>query len=99
MAILVVKAGDYRSRLFFERRYLKRGFRPGPAMVLFLGVYSSGAMAKYPVAIRKWHFKPLKIRPSAMELIDIVLRGSVVTGLVSPACRGFRFCRSFQDDI
>jgi hypothetical protein len=38
------------------------------------------SLAEYPVTIRKGHIKPLKIRPSAMEPIDIVLRGSVVTG-------------------
>ena len=57
-------------------------------------------MAEYPVTNRKEPIKPLKIRPSAMEPIDIVLRGSVVTGFVSLACAWvFRFCRSFQDDI
>jgi len=46
-AYLVAKAGDHGSRLFFERRYLKRRFRPGPAVVLFLRVYSSEVMAEY----------------------------------------------------
>jgi len=50
-------------------------------MVLFLGVYSSTAMAEYPVTIRKGPVKPLKIRLSAIKPIDIVLRGSVVTEL------------------
>jgi hypothetical protein len=54
-------------------------------MVLFLRVYSPGAMAEYPVTSQKGHIKPLKIRPSAIRPIDIVLRGSVVTGFVSPA--------------
>jgi hypothetical protein len=54
-------------------------------MVLFLRVYSSGAMAEYPVTNRKGPIKPLKIRPSAIRPIDIVLRGSVVTWFISPA--------------
>jgi hypothetical protein len=37
-------------------------------------------MAEYQVTNWKGHVKPLKIRPSAMEPIDIVLRGSVVIG-------------------
>jgi hypothetical protein len=45
-------------------------------------------MAEYTVNIRKGPVKPLKIRPSAIELIDIVLRGSVVTWFVPPACWG-----------
>jgi hypothetical protein len=35
---------NHRSRLFFERRYLKRRFRLGPAVVLFLRVYSPEAV-------------------------------------------------------
>jgi len=47
-------------------------------MVLFLRVYSQEVPAEYPVTNRKRPFKPLKIRSSAIEPIDIVLRGSVV---------------------
>jgi hypothetical protein len=84
LAQLVAKAGDRRSRLFFERRYLKRRFLPGPAMVLFLRVYSPGAMAEYPVTNRKGPVKPLKIRPSAIRPIDIVLRRSAGPGFCRP---------------
>jgi hypothetical protein len=45
----------------------------------FLRVYSPGAMAEYTVTSQKGHIKPLKIRPSAIRPIDIVLRGSAVT--------------------
>jgi len=62
----LINQGDRRSLLFLERRYLKRGFWPGHAMVLFLRVYSSGAMAECPADIRKGPVKPLKIRPSAI---------------------------------
>jgi hypothetical protein len=55
-------------------------------MVLFLRVYSPEVMAEYPITNRKGPIKPLKIRPSAIRPIDIVLRGSAVTGFVSPAC-------------
>jgi len=41
LAYFVAKTGDHGSRLFFERRYLKRRFRPSLAVVLFLRVYSS----------------------------------------------------------
>jgi hypothetical protein len=54
-------------------------------VVLFLRVYSSIAIAEYLVTIRKGHIKPFKIRPSAIRPIDIVLRGSVVTGFIAPA--------------
>jgi hypothetical protein len=66
------------------------------AMVLFLRVYSSGAMAEYPVTNRKGPIKPLKIRPSAIRPIDIVLRGSVVTEFVSPACWGLPVLQVFS---
>jgi hypothetical protein len=45
-------------------------------MVIFLRVYSPGVMAEYPAANRKGLIKPLKIRPSAIRPIDIVLRRS-----------------------
>jgi len=45
-------------------------------MVIFLRVYSSEVMAEYPVTNRKGLIKPLKIRPSAIKPIDIVLRRS-----------------------
>jgi hypothetical protein len=45
-------------------------------MVLFLRVYSPEVMAEYPVTNRKGPVKPLKIRPSAIKPIDIVLRRS-----------------------
>jgi hypothetical protein len=75
-AYLAAKAGDHRSRLFFERRYLKRRFYPCTAMVLFLRVYSPEGMAEYPITKRKGPIKPLKIRPSAIKPLDIVLRRS-----------------------
>jgi hypothetical protein len=53
-------------------------------MVLFLRVYSSGAMAEYPVTNRKGLIKPLKIRPSAIRPIDIVLRRSAGPGFRRP---------------
>jgi hypothetical protein len=45
-------------------------------MVLFLRVYAPEGMAEYPVTNRKGNIKPLKIRPSAIKPIDIVLRRS-----------------------
>jgi hypothetical protein len=53
-------------------------------MVLFLRVYSSRAMAEYPVTIRKGPVKPLKIRPSAIKHIDIVLRRSAGPDFCNP---------------
>jgi hypothetical protein len=53
-------------------------------MVLFLRVYSSRAMAEYPVTNRKGPIKPLKIRPSVIEPIDIVLRRSAGPGFYRP---------------
>jgi len=47
LAYLAAKAGDCRSRLFLERRYLKRRFQPSQVVVLFLGVYSTEVMAEY----------------------------------------------------
>src|SRR4030042_6099952 len=84
LAYLIAKAGDRRSRLFFERRYLKRRFRPSQAVVLFLRIYYSKAMAEYPVTNRKGPIKSLKIRPSAIRPIDIVLRRSAGPGLYRP---------------
>src|SRR4030042_6767995 len=84
LAYLIAKAGDRRARLFFERRYLKRRFLPSPAMVLFLRVYYSKAMAEFPVTNRKGPIKPLKIRPSAIRPIDIVLRRSAGPDLCRP---------------
>jgi hypothetical protein len=49
-------------------------------MALFLRVYSPEHMAKYPVTNRKGPIKPLKIRPSAIRPIDIVLRRSAGPG-------------------
>jgi len=73
------KASNQRSRLFFERRYLKRRFYLSPAVVLFLMVYAPKSLAEYPVIKSKEFIKPLKIRPPAMPPIDIVLRRSTVT--------------------
>jgi hypothetical protein len=53
-------------------------------MVLFLKVYSTEAMAEYPVTNRKRTIKPLKIRPSAIRPIDIVLRRSAGPGFYRP---------------
>jgi hypothetical protein len=60
--------------------------RPGNGLI-FKGLLLR-SLAEYPVTNREGHIKPLKIRPSAIEPIDIVLRGSVVTYFVSPACCG-----------
>jgi len=70
------KAGHLRSRLFFERQYLKRRFHPSPAVVLFLRVYPTRAIAEYPIVKSKESIKSLKIRPPAIKPIDIVLRRS-----------------------
>jgi hypothetical protein len=70
--------------MFFERRYLKKRFRPSPAMALFLRVYSPEVIAEYPVTNRKGPVKPLKIRPSAIKHIDIVLRRSAGPGFRRP---------------
>jgi hypothetical protein len=53
-------------------------------MVLFLRVYSPEVMAGYPVANRKGFIKPLKIRPSAIRPVDIVLRRSSGPGFCRP---------------
>jgi hypothetical protein len=53
-------------------------------MALFLRVYSPEAMAEYPVTNRKGPVKPLKIRPSAIKPIDIVLRRSAGPGFRRP---------------
>jgi hypothetical protein len=45
-------------------------------MVLFLRVYSPEVMAGYQAINRKGFIKHLKIRPSAIRPIDIVLRRS-----------------------
>jgi len=55
----------------------QKRFRLSPEMVLFLRVYSPEFMAEHPVTNRKGPIKPLKIRPSAIKPIDIVLRKSV----------------------
>jgi len=52
--------------------------------------YSPELMAEYPATNRKEPVKSLKKRPSVIKPIDIVLRGSVVTGFVSPACNRCR---------
>jgi hypothetical protein len=80
LVYLAAKAGDRRSRLFFERQYLKRRFRPSQAMVLFIRVYSTEVMTEYQVTNQKRPNKPLKIRPSAIKPIDIVLRRSAGSG-------------------
>jgi len=49
-------------------------------VVLFLRVYAPIIMAEYPVANRKEHIKPLKIRPRAMKPIDIVLKRTAGVG-------------------
>jgi hypothetical protein len=53
-------------------------------MALFLRVYSPEVMAEYPVTNRKGPVKPLKIRPSAIKPIDIVLRRSAGPGFRRP---------------
>jgi hypothetical protein len=52
--------------------------KPGNGLI-FKGLLLQ-SLAEYLAAIRKVHIKPLKIRPSAIKPIDIVLRGSAVTG-------------------
>jgi len=74
------KAGGWRSRLFFERRYLKKESHSSPAVVLFLRVYAPKSIAEYPVINRKESFKSLKIRLPAIKPIDVVLRRTAVTG-------------------
>jgi len=91
----LINRGGHRSRLFFERRYLKRRFLPGPAVVLFLRIYSPEAMAACPVSNRKGLVKSLKIRPPAIRPIDIVLRRSAVTWFVSTAlATSYARCRT-----
>jgi hypothetical protein len=53
-------------------------------MVLFLRVYSPEVMAEYLITNRKGPIKPLKIRPSAIRPIDIVLRRSAGPSFWSP---------------
>ena len=56
---------------------------------LFLRVYSSRDMAKYIVTNRKVPLKPLKIRPSSIKPVDIVLRRSAGPGLYHPTLLRF----------
>jgi hypothetical protein len=66
-------------------------------MALFLRVYSPEVMAEYPVTNRKGPVKHLKIRPSAIKPIDIVLRRSAGPGFRRPPDDILKpvTCRSF----
>jgi len=70
------KGGQSQVTAVLRKTISQKKFRPSPAMVLFLRVYSPEVMAEYPVTNRKEPIRPLKIRPSAIKPVDIVLRRS-----------------------
>ena len=74
------KAGGWRSRLFFERRYLKRNPTQSLRWSYFQGFTPQNSWQNTHVARKKQHIKPLKIRPHATKPIDIVLRRTAGTG-------------------
>jgi len=59
----------------FERGYLKRDSTKAGSGLIFKGLRLE-AIAEYLVIIGKSLLKPLKIRPPAMNPIDILLRRS-----------------------
>jgi len=70
---------DLRSRLFLERRHLKKNSTQGLQWADFQGFALPESLAEFPVATRKRSAKPLKIRPRALNAIDVVLKRTGVT--------------------
>jgi hypothetical protein len=69
-----------RSRLFLERRHLKKNSTQGLQWAYFQGFALPEPLAECTVGTRKRFAKPLKIRPGPLNAIDVVLKRTAVTG-------------------
>jgi hypothetical protein len=66
--------------VFFSRGHLKKNSTHGLQWADFQGFAPSGPLAECTVANRKRFAKPLKIRPRALNAIDVLLKRMAVTG-------------------
>jgi hypothetical protein len=87
-----------RSRLFLERRHLKKDSTQGLQWAYLQGFAPPEPLAEYALATRKRFAKHLKIKPRPPNTIDVVLKRTAVTGysLISPADMSFSLVKDYR---